>query len=156
VRFSEVEVGYAPLYLAFTLMTCAIAIMQLLMTLGYVRRAKLPAFDLERAIAAGALKPYYQPVFNLHTARLIGCEVLIRWVKRGGKVVSPGAFIDYAELTGLAIPMTLNLMEQVRNDLEDLCRGAPDFKVSINLFEGHFRDAAVVEDIQSIFGGSGI
>jgi len=156
VRFSEVKVGYAPLYLAFTLMTCAIAIMQLLMTLGYVRRAKLPAFDLERAIAAGELKPYYQPVFNLHTGRLIGCEVLIRWVKRGGKVVSPGAFIDYAELTGLAIPMTLNLMEQVRNDLEDLCRGAPDFKVSINLFEGHFRDAAVVEDIQSIFGGSGI
>ncbi len=29
-------------------------------------------------------------------------------------------------------------------------------KVSINLFEGHFRDGNVVEDVQSIFGGSTI
>ncbi len=29
-------------------------------------------------------------------------------------------------------------------------------KVSINLFEGHFRDAGIVEDIQAIFGNSSI
>ncbi len=47
-------------------------------------------------------------------------------------------------------------MEQVRYDLEDICREVPDFKVSINLFEGHFRDGSIVEDIQSVFEGSGI
>src|SRR5690606_18806526 len=86
VRLSGVRTRHAPHYLAFTLMTCAIAIMQLLMTLGYVRLAKVPAFDLERAIAAGDLRPYHQPVFNLRTGRMTGCEVLSRWVKRGGKV----------------------------------------------------------------------
>ena len=83
-----------------------------------------------------------------------GCEVLCRWEKKTGEIVPPGAFIEYAEVTGLAIPMTLSLMEQVRADLNDLCRDMPDFKVSINLFEGHFRDGSVVEDVQAIFGGS--
>jgi sensor c-di-GMP phosphodiesterase-like protein len=59
-------------------------------------------------------------------------------------------------MSGLAIPMTLSLMEQVRYDLEDICRSVPDFKISINLFEGHFRDGSIVDDIQSVFEGSGI
>jgi EAL domain-containing protein (putative c-di-GMP-specific phosphodiesterase class I) len=32
----------------------------------------------------------------------------------------------------------------------------PDMKVSINLFEGHFRDSNIVEDVQAIFGASPI
>ena len=68
----------------------------------------------------------------------------------------PGVFIEHAEQTGLAIPMTLRLMQQVRADLGDLCGEMPDIKVSINLFEGHFRDVSIVSDVQAIFGGSPI
>src|SRR5690606_6678227 len=32
----------------------------------------------------------------------------------------------------------------------------PELKISINLFEGHFRDGNIVEDVQAIFGGSPI
>jgi sensor c-di-GMP phosphodiesterase-like protein len=32
----------------------------------------------------------------------------------------------------------------------------PDIKVSINLFEGHFRDSSIVEDVQAIFADSPI
>ncbi|MCD7061138.1 EAL domain-containing protein [Pelagibacterium xiamenense] len=154
--FESLRPGYAQLDLAFTIVACLVGVMILVMALHFVRRSSLPSFDLERAILAGEMKPYYQPVINLRTGRLVGCEVLIRWVKRNGEVVPPGAFIDYAEMSGLAIPMTLSLMEQVRVDLEDLCRDVKDFKVSINLFEGHFRDGSIVEDIHSIFEGSGI
>jgi sensor c-di-GMP phosphodiesterase-like protein len=128
----------------------------LILALQYVRRSQLPAFDLERAIMAGELKPHYQPVINLRTGALAGCEVLCRWEKRNGETVPPGAFIDYAEITGLAIPMTVSLMQQVRADLSDLCREMPDLKVSINLFDGHFRDGGIVEDVQAIFSGSPI
>ncbi len=127
-----------------------------MLALQYVRRSKLPAFDLERAIARGEIKPYYQPVINLKTGELAGCEVLCRWEKQNGEMVMPGAFIDYAEVTGLAIPMTLSLMQQVRSDLGDLCVEMPSLKISINLFEGHFRDTSIVEDVQAIFGGSTI
>jgi sensor c-di-GMP phosphodiesterase-like protein len=47
-------------------------------------------------------------------------------------------------------------MQQVRDDLSDLCRDMPTLKVSINLFEGHFRDTTIVDDVQAIFGGSPI
>ena len=156
VPFAIVRADYAELDVSFTLIACMMSAAFFLLALQYVRRSHLPAFDLERAIAAGELKPYYQPVINLRTGALSGCEVLCRWEKRTGEVVPPGAFIDYAEVTGLAIPMTLSLMQQVRSDLGELSREIPDLKISINLFEGHFRDGTVVEDVQAIFGGSPI
>jgi EAL domain-containing protein (putative c-di-GMP-specific phosphodiesterase class I) len=156
VPFAVVRTDYADLDAGFTVLCCLMCGAFLALALQYVRRSDLPAFDLERAIAAGELKPYYQPVINLRTGSLVGCEVLCRWEKKNGEVVPPGAFIEYAEVTGLAVPMTVSLMQQVRADLSDLCREMPDLKVSINLFEGHFRDGNGVEDVQAIFGGSPI
>lgn len=156
VPFAIARAGYSNLDVSFTIVACLMSAAFMFMALQYVRRSRVPAFDLERAIARGELKPYYQPVINLKTGELIGCEVLCRWEKKNGQVVPPGAFIDYAEVTGLAIPMTLSLMQQVKFDLQDLCRQMPTMKVAINLFEGHFRDGTIVEDVEAIFGGSHI
>lgn len=154
VPFAMVRANYSDLKLGFTIVACIISIGMLFTALTYVRRSRVPAFDLERAIAKGEIKPYYQPVINLRTGELSGCEVLCRWEKKNGQIIPPSAFIEYAEVTGLAIPMTLSLMQQVRNDLGDLCKLMPTIKISINLFEGHFRDSAIVEDVQAIFGNS--
>lgn len=156
VPFAMVRASYADLDVAFTVIACIASAGLLLLNLGYVRRSRVPAFDLERAIGRNEIKPYYQPVINLRTGELVGCEVLCRWEKRNGQVIPPGAFIDYAEVTGLAIPMTVSLMQQVRNDLGELSKTLPDMKISINLFEGHFRDVGIVEDVQAIFGQSPI
>jgi EAL domain-containing protein (putative c-di-GMP-specific phosphodiesterase class I) len=154
VPFGPLRAEYANVNLFLTLIACGLSAAMLMMMLQYVRRSNLPGFDLERAIANGELKPYYQPVIDLSTGRLAGCEMLCRWVKKSGEIVPPGSFIDYAEMTGLAIPMTISLMQQVKADLADLCREMPTLKVSINLFEGHFRNGAIVEDVQAIFGGA--
>jgi len=156
VPFAMVRANYADLDAVFTVLACVASAAFLLLNLRYVRRSRMPAFDLERAIERNEIKPYYQPVINLRTGELVGCEVLCRWEKRNGEVIPPGAFIDYAEVTGLAIPMTVSLMQQVRNDLGDLCKTLSDMKISINLFEGHFRDVGIVEDVQAIFGQSPI
>lgn len=156
VPFATARAGYADLDVAMTAIACLFGAAFLMFALQYVRRSRVPAFDLERAIARGEIKPYYQPVINLRTGALEGCEVLCRWEKKNGKVIPPGAFIDYAEVTGLAIPMTLSLMQQVKYDLSHLSRMMPDLKISINLFEGHFRDTSIVEDVQAIFGNSPI
>lgn len=156
VPFDVVRAGYADLEVAFTIIACLASGAFLLLSLWSVRRSRVPAFDLERAIERNEIKPYYQPVINLRTGGLVGCEVLCRWEKKNGQVIPPGVFIDYAEVTGLAIPMTVSLMQQVRNDLGELCKTIPDMKISINLFEGHFRDVGIVEDVQDIFGSSPI
>jgi len=156
IPFDLARASYANLDVAFTAMACLMSAAFLILSLNYVRRSRVPAFDLERAIGRGEIKPYYQPVINLRTGALMGCEVLCRWEKRNGQVIPPGAFIDYAETSGLAIPMTLSLMQQVKYDLGELSQAMPDLKISINLFEGHFRDDSVVEDVQAIFGNSPI
>ncbi|MBU1335180.1 MAG: EAL domain-containing protein [Alphaproteobacteria bacterium] len=156
IPFAMARAGYTDLDVGLTIMACILSAGFLILSLNYVRRSRVPAFDLERAIARGEIKPYYQPVINLRTGELMGCEVLCRWEKKNGQVVPPGAFIDYAEVTGLAMPMTLSLMQQVKFDLGDLCQMMPDLKISINLFEGHFRDDSIVEDVQAIFGNSPI
>ncbi|MEX0628729.1 MAG: EAL domain-containing protein [Cucumibacter sp.] len=156
VPLGLVRTGYADLDIGFTLVACLISGTFLWLVLLYARRVDNPGFELNRAIARGHLRPRYQPVVNLTTGRVEGCEVLIRWEKPTGEVVSPGAFIDYAEMSGLAIPMTLSLMRQVRDDLEPLCREQPQLKISINLFEGHFRDGTIVEDVVTIFDGSAV
>lgn len=154
--FAMVRSTYADLDLSFTVIAAAMSGAFLLLMLQYVRKSQLPAFDLDRAIQAGEIKPYYQPVVNLSTGKIAGCEVLCRWEKKSGQIVPPGSFIDYAEVTGLAVPMTLSLMQQVRADMSELCKEIPDLKISINLFEGHFRDSTIVEDVQAIFGDSPI
>lgn len=154
--FAMVRAGYADLNVVFTVIACIASAVMLLFILNSVRRSRVPSFDLERAIGRNEIKPYYQPVINLRTGALMGCEVLCRWEKPNGQVVPPGAFIDYAEASGLAIPMTLSLMQQVKHDLGDLCVMMPDLKISINLFEGHFRDGGILGDVQAIFGDSPI
>lgn len=52
--------------------------------------------------------------------------------------------------------MTVSLMQQVKTDLNGLCSDMPELKISINLFEGHFRDGNVVDDVHTIFSNSSI
>lgn len=156
VPFAGVRADYASLRVGLVLVTCLMSASFLIMGLHFVRGSHVPSFELERAIAAGEIKPYYQPTINLRTGELVGCEVLCRWERPNGDVVTPGSFIELAEKTGLAIPMTLSLMQQSRTDLEAICRQLPEFKMSINLFDGHFRDTSVVEDVKVIFSGSTI
>lgn len=155
-KFSVVRNDYSNLDAGFTLVAGAMSAAFLLLMLQYVRRSNISGFELERAIAHGELKPYYQPVIDLSTGRIAGCEMLCRWERKNGRVILPGTFIDYAEQSGLAIPMTVSLMQQVRADLGELYFEHPELKVSINLFEGHFRDRSIVDDVQAIFGGSSI
>lgn len=154
--FNTARAGYAELDVVFTVIACLASACLLLVALWYARKSRVPAFDLERAIGRNEIKPYYQPVINLRTGALIGCEVLCRWEKPNGEVIPPGVFIDYAEASGLAVPMTLSLMQQVRYDLGELSQKMPQMKISINLFEGHFRDVGIVDDVQAIFGNSPI
>jgi sensor c-di-GMP phosphodiesterase-like protein len=115
-----------------------------------------PSFSIENGIKKREFIPYYQPVIDIQTGRLAGCEVLVRWRKPDGTILSPGIFIDTAEATGLAMPMTTLLMEQVEADLSDAYGKHGELKAGINLFNRHFDDLSVVGDIERIFGNSGI
>ncbi|MFQ2114146.1 EAL domain-containing protein [Aeromonas veronii] len=77
--------------------------------------------------------PLYQPVVDIRTNKVVGFEALLRW-QRGGELIPPGTFIEYAEEQGLILPMTEQLLEQVISDLPQL---APEQWVSVNLVAAH-------------------
>ena len=60
-----------------------------------------PVAEIERALEAGEFVPYYQPIVDIRSGQLRGAEVLVRWRKPDGTLVSPGAFIPLMESSGL-------------------------------------------------------
>ena len=61
--------------------------------------------ELRRAIGTDEIRSFFQPVFDLRTGCAVGFEALARW-RRHGRMVSPNAFLEMAEETGLVIPLT--------------------------------------------------
>ncbi|CAN7193963.1 bifunctional diguanylate cyclase/phosphodiesterase [Phenylobacterium sp. LjRoot219] len=64
------------------------------------RRRTLEA-ELRRAIPAGEIEPWFQPVVDCHDGRTVGVEVLCRWRHPEQGLLAPAAFIPLAEELGL-------------------------------------------------------
>lgn len=108
------------------------------------------------AIRKGEFIPYYQPVMDIETGGLRGCEVLIRWRRADGTIVSPGQFMQYAETSGHIFEMTRQIMRTTILEVGALYQANPDLKLSVNLFAGHFEDRRIIEDLIEIYGNSPI
>lgn len=61
--------------------------------------------ELKAAIAADALRPYYQPLVSLADDRIVGFEALARWESGPLGHVQPAEFISIAEDTGLIVAL---------------------------------------------------
>ncbi|MBC9880016.1 EAL domain-containing protein [Bradyrhizobium sp. INPA01-394B] len=57
--------------------------------------------DLRQALVTGGFEIHYQPLVNLQTGAVSGCEALLRWRHPERGMVSPAEFIPIAEDTGL-------------------------------------------------------
>lgn len=112
--------------------------------------------EFAAAIRRKEFVPYYQPVMDIETGSLRGCEVLMRWRNRDGSMIPPAQFMPYAESTGHIFEMTRILMRETVREVGALYAENPDLKLSINLFAGHFNDRRIIEDIKEIYGNSSI
>lgn len=120
------------------------------------RERSNPYFDIERAIAAGEFIPYYQPIVDIKTGRLIGAEVLVRWRKRDGSLVMPGSFIPFLESTDLILDLTRSLMRQVCIEAGDAFEQRPKLYLAFNIAPRHLNDETLLSDIATIFDGASI
>ncbi|MFX6937543.1 EAL domain-containing protein, partial [Acinetobacter baumannii] len=64
-------------------------------------RRRAMEIDLRAAIAEGAFELHYQPLVDLGTNAVTGCEALLRWRHPRRGMVPPADFIPIAEETGL-------------------------------------------------------
>jgi sensor c-di-GMP phosphodiesterase-like protein len=128
------------------------AILAAFRLLGRRRQRDNPIAEMERALEAGEFVPYYQPVVDLVTGKLRGAEVLIRWRKPDGTILSPAAFIPLAESSGIIIEMTRALMRRVCQEIGPAYAQRPHLKIAFNLAARHFEDDTIVRDVRQIFG----
>ena len=68
--------------------------------------------DLERAIEAGEIESYYQPIVNLRSGEIVAAEALARWQHPERGLVAPNEFIGLAESSGLILPLGNSLLEE--------------------------------------------
>lgn len=61
---------------------------------------------LRRAVSNGEVEPFFQPIVDLKSRRLLGFETLARWTDADLGPVSPATFIPIAEERGIIGPLS--------------------------------------------------
>ena len=61
--------------------------------------------DLRQALVDGSFELHYQPVVDLNSDEVTGCEALLRWRHPQRGMISPGDFVAVAEETGLIVEL---------------------------------------------------
>ena len=100
-------------------------------------RVEGPIADIDRGLARRKFKPFYQPIFDLRTGAILGCEALARWVREDGSIIPPMSFIPLAKISGRIEPMTWQILETALKDLYPRLREDKQFKLSINVAPRH-------------------
>jgi sensor c-di-GMP phosphodiesterase-like protein len=138
------------------LVTGVAAIVILLLALRQARQPAGGTAELAKAILADQFVPYYQPVVDIQTGKLLGAEVLVRWKRADGSFVEPAAFVALIESSGLSLDLTRSLMRRVRDDIGAAIGKRPRVTVAFNVAPQHFDDAMIINDVGTIFDNSQI
>jgi len=105
--------------------------------------------DLRHALSEGQLTLHYQPIGELRTGRITGCEALLRWNHPTSGLLLPDHFIHEAEETGLIIPIGEWVLETACETIARLSsRFKGDFFVAVNISARQLQHAGLPAKIR--------
>lgn len=122
------------------------------MDVRYRHRQRLKA-DLTQALEKDELYLQYQPIVNINTGRITGCEALVRWRHSELGIISPLDFIPTAEETGMMSDITRFVLH---NAMKECATWPKDLTISVNLSAVDFRDADVEQMVMEALAASGL
>jgi diguanylate cyclase (GGDEF)-like protein len=118
-----------------------------------VRARRTLELDLRQAIVNGEFEIQYQPVVDLRSGAVSGCEALLRWRHPARGMISPAEFIPVAEDIGLIN----QLGEWV---LSSACVEAASWpehiKLAVNVSPVQFRNHTLALHVASALASSGL
>ena len=107
-----------------------------------VRGHAIRARALAAAIVEGRIEPFFQPLVDLASGKVLGFEVLARWRDEDGHVRLPGEFVPLAEQTGLIGEMFFALLRRAAAQVR---RWPAEWSFTLNLSPVQFADKWFVE-----------
>lgn len=114
--------------------------------------------ELRRAIAQGELTVHYQPVISLDTGQLAVLEALVRWEHPERGLLTPDAFLDVAEETGLIASIGAYARKEACHQWARWQQSHPEwgrFVLGLNLAAAELRDMSLPSRIAELLADAG-
>ena len=89
--------------------------------------------DLRQAIARGEFDVEYQPLVDLTTEHIVGCEALLRWRHPTRGTIEPATFIPIAEQSSLIVDIDRWVLREACAAASAFRTIAPDLRMAVNL-----------------------
>jgi diguanylate cyclase (GGDEF)-like protein len=120
---------------------------------AHVRERSLLEKDLRAAIGGNEIRPFYQPIVDLKTNRIVSFESLARWQHPVSGMIMPDTFIPLAD--------ELGLMDVVSGQLfGDACRDAvtwpDDISLSFNFSPSQLSDRRFADAVLTVLNDAGL
>jgi diguanylate cyclase (GGDEF)-like protein/PAS domain S-box-containing protein len=115
--------------------------------------------DLGQAIGKGEIVPFFQPILEMESKKVIGFEALARWQHPQQGLISPIEFIPLAEESGLIIDIGEEILTKSCIQLKKWNDKRPDempFYVSVNLSGRQLQQENFVEVVDGIMQQTGM
>ncbi len=109
--------------------------------------------DLDRGLRHGELNVEFQPIMDIHSGLIAGCEALMRWNHPQRGSVPPEEFIPLAERTGLIERLGRLAFEQAATQAREWLSQLPlgeDFFVSVNLSPSQLATETLLNDMRTL------
>jgi diguanylate cyclase (GGDEF)-like protein len=114
------------------------------------------ASRLRDAAALGELTLHWQPVVQVASGEVTGCEALLRWDHPLRGPVSPAEFVPIAEEDGSIVPITRWLLRAALGQAADWAREGLELTIAVNVSAVHLSSGTLVDDVLEVLDSSGV
>jgi diguanylate cyclase (GGDEF)-like protein/PAS domain S-box-containing protein len=115
--------------------------------------------DLRQALERGEFDVCYQPLVDLRSGDLVGCEALLRWRHPRRGLLLPPDFLSVAEETGLIVPIDWWMLERACTDVARWREKYPAFshlRVNVNVDDRQFSERDVASGVGAALTRTGL
>jgi EAL domain-containing protein (putative c-di-GMP-specific phosphodiesterase class I) len=128
-----------------------------------LRQQLLERVELESALRSAARDAEFFPVFqtehDLETGAVVGAEILMRWARSDGEVLSPGQFLAAADEIGILPELDRQVRVRGLQEIGRVLREGllpEDFVIRMNLSAGDVADALRASSWPVVLADAGV
>jgi diguanylate cyclase (GGDEF)-like protein len=122
---------------------------------GDARKHLATVADIRRGLEASEFEPFYQPIVDIESRRVMGAEALLRWRHPHRGIVMAGEFIPAAEASGLIHALGEECMTRVCDQAKSWHAAGNPVRVSVNLSARQIEDQTAIRLLERLHAAGG-